>query len=222
MLAAVPLFFAGMGDRLELLGMKCLQVLGGFVVGYVGGLLLGVGFDRWVYRGKTPAGLKKTVGLVLGLLVALLVALMVFRFGDGGGQGGGTGPADGSGTAGAGEARDEKKAPPPKPADKPPPKVEPVKTPEVQADDVLIRVTFLGGEDVVGDKFYQLDGQRLTFDELKAAAARRKADAGTRKVFLIVQYPEKNRIADDSVNVTQVTDWAKYTLGVDVLTPGKR
>lgn len=208
MLAAVPLFFAEMGDRLELLAMKCLTVLGGFLAGNLAGRLGMWGFDRWVYKGETPAGLKQVVGVVVGIVVALLIALMIFRFGDGGGQGGGKGPADGPGTAGVAPS-DPKDAPPKEPDDRPPPKVEPVKTPEVKAEDVLVRVTFLGGADVVGDRFYQLDDQRLTFDELKAAVARRKADAGTKRVFLIAQFPEKNRIAEDSLNVSQVIDWAR-------------
>lgn len=223
MLAAVPLFFAEMGDRLELLAMKCLTVLGGFLAGNLAGRLGMWGFDRWVYKGTTPAGLKQTVGVVVGIVVALIIALLIFRFGDGGGTGGGRGPADGAGTAGAGDTKtDPKDAPPPKPEDKPPPKVEPVPTPEPKEADVPVRVTFLGGPDVVGDKFYLLDDRRLSFDELKAAVTKRKADAGTRKVFLIAQFPDKNRIADDSVNVTQVIEWARgLGLGV-VLASDKR
>ena len=211
MLAAVPLFMAEMGDRFEMLAMKCLTVLGGFLAGYVAGLAGGWGFDRWVYKGNTPAGLKRTVATILGLVVALLVALLIFRFGEGGGTGGGTGAAEGQGKTGAEQ--------PDRPAkkDEPPPKVEVVPTPEKGPGDVSVPVDFLGGADVTGDKFYRLGGERMSFDELKAALARRKADAGGKNVFLLVQFTQ-NRIADDSVNVTQVTEWAK-TAGFQVVFP---
>ncbi|MBX9623582.1 MAG: hypothetical protein K2X82_07190 [Gemmataceae bacterium] len=217
MFAAVPLFMAEMQDRLELLAMKCLTVLGGFLAGYVGGLLAGWGFDRWVYKGKTPGGLKRTAGTALGLVVALIIALMIFRFGDGGGTGGGTGADEGSGKAGPVSPAD---LPAAKKDERPPPKVEALPTPEKGPGDVSVPVTFLGGADVVGDKFYLLDGGRLTFDELKAVLAKRKAEAGGRNVFLLVQFPAANRIADDSVNVSQVTDWAKGA-GFQVVFPGR-
>jgi hypothetical protein len=216
MLAAVPLFFAEMGDRLELLAMKCLTVLGGFLAGYVGGRLGGWAFDRWGYRGTTPEGLKKVIATVTGLAVALLVALLIFRFGEGGGTGGGTGAGTGADAGGAVETGDRPAA---AEEEKPPPKVEVVPTPEKGPGDVSVPVDFLGGADVTGDKFYRLGGQRMSFDELKAALARRKAEAGGRNVFLLVQFTQ-NRIADDSVNVTQVTDWAKNA-GFQVVFPGR-
>lgn len=214
MFAAVPLFMAEMNDRLELLATKCLTVLGGFLAGYVAGRLGGWGFDRWVYKGKTPEGLKKTAATVLGLIVALIVALLIFRFGDGGGSGGGTGAGSGADTGGAVEPAVQPAA---KKDDKPPPKVESVPTPEKGPGDVSVAVDFLGGPEIVDDKFYRLGGDRLTFDGLQEALAKRKADAGGKNVFLLVQFTQ-NRIADDSVNVTQVTEWAK-TAGFQVVFP---
>ncbi|MBX9581023.1 MAG: hypothetical protein K2X87_12000 [Gemmataceae bacterium] len=214
MFAAVPLFFAEMGDRLELLAMKCLQVAGAFLLGYVLGLLAGHGFDRWVYKGKTPAGFKRTVGVITGLVLALIVALLIFVFGRGGGSGGGTGAGTGADAGGAVEKGEQ---PATKKEEKPPPKVEVVPTPEKGPGDVSVPVDFLGGADVTGDKFYRLGGERLSFDELKAALSKRKAEAGGKNVFLLVQFTQ-NRIADDSVNVTQVTDWAKNA-GFQVVFP---
>lgn len=216
MFAAVPLFMAEVQDRLELLAMKCLTVLGGFLAGYVAGRLGGWGFDRWVYKGKSPDGLKKTAGVILGLIVALIIALLIFRFGEGGGTGGGVGAGEGAGKAGAAAPADQPAA---KKDERPPPKVVAVPTPERGTGDVSVPVTFLGGPDVVGDKFYLLDGGRLTFDELKAALTKRKAEAGGRNVFLLVQFTQ-NRIADDSVNVSQVADWAKNA-GFQVVFPGR-
>jgi hypothetical protein len=222
-----PLFVSGMADKVAVIAVKCLAVAGGFLAGFVIGGVAAWAFDRWVFARKTPDFVKQAVRVLSGLAVAILVAMIVFGDGSGGGLFGGSG--DGTGTGTPQNTDSGKKSDTPAPSVKPPdpkvvpPKVDAVRTPEVKPTDVVIRVTFLGGADVTGDRFYQLDDDPApkTFEELKAAITKRK-ESEPRKVYLAVQFPARNRIAEDSVNVTQVTEWARNSMGIEVLWPGKK
>lgn len=221
MFAAVPLFMAEMSDRLELLAMKCLTVLGGFLAGYVAGRLGGWAFDRWVYKGTTPEGLKKTAGTVLGLVVALIVALLIFTFGEGGGSGGGSGAG-----AGSGKAAEQPAGTPVKEPDKPPAKVDPVEVKPSGADDPVVRVTFLGGDAVRADRYYLIDDGKdpKTLDEAKAEITARKKKAEPKSLVLYELYPADQRLAPppDNPSVSQLRDWANRDLGITVIRPGRK
>lgn len=227
--APTLLFLPGASEKVAALAIKCLAVAGAFMVGYVVGWLLAWGLDRWAFARKSPDPVKKAVRTLAGIATAILVALIVFGDGTGGGLFGGGGQAEGTGTGTAPSAETpgkEKKPAPPitQPTPKaPPPKVEPIKTPEVKPTDVVVRVTFLGGADVTGDRFYLLDEDPgpKTFAQVQEAVVKRIETAEGRKVYLAVQFPARNRIAEDSINVTQVTDWARNR-GIEVLWPGKR
>lgn len=226
MFAAVPLFVSGASERIAAFAIKCLAVGGAFLAGYVLGGVVAFAVNKWVFAEKTPDVVKKAVRFLAGLALAILVAMIVFGDGGGGGLFGGGADGSGKGTPDADNNSKDKgdKTPPSQPPTKDPPKVNvPNKTPEVKPTDVIIRVTFLGGPDVVGDRFYLLDDEPTakTFDELKAAIQKKK-EGETRKVYLAVQFPAKNRIAEDSINVTQVTDWVRNVVGIEVLWPGKK
>jgi hypothetical protein len=225
MVALVPLLGVGLMEKVAALAIKCLAVGGGFLAGYALGGAAAWALDKWVFAKKSPDALKKAFRLVTGVGLAIVVALVVFGEGSGGGLFGGgggdaTGKGKGSDTTDPTKTEKSTTSTPPDP-NVPKPKIDPVKTPEVKPTDVVIRVTFLGGSDVTGDRYYQLDDEPKTFDELKAAIAKRK-ESTTQKVYLAVQFPTKNRIAEDSLNVTQVTDWARNSMGIEVLWPGKR
>jgi hypothetical protein len=83
-------------EEIKRLFMNCLMVAGGYVAGYVLGMLAAIGFDKLVTHRQSPDGLHKVVRTLCGLIAAILVALLVFR-GGGGGNGTGTGPGNDSG-----------------------------------------------------------------------------------------------------------------------------
>ena len=67
----------------------CLTVVGGFLAGYVVGMLAGKAFDKLVVRRESPHGMHKVIRYTCALIVAIIVALIVFRSGDGGNGNGG-------------------------------------------------------------------------------------------------------------------------------------
>ena len=104
------------------------------------------------------------------------------------------------------------------------PKIDTAKSPELRSDDPKVRITFLGGDAVQGDRFYLIDDDAVpkSFAELKTLVQKRK-DAAAAPLTLIVLYPTDPRLRIDpnSINVTQVTSWAKG-LGIGVYEPGKK
>jgi len=204
-------------EKFAALAVKGLAVAGGFLAGYVAGGTVAWALDRWVFAHKTPDFVRKSIRLLAGVVVAVLVALVVFGDGTGGGLfGGGGATGDGTGKGGAADVPNKTNKPTPPDPKTPPAKIEPVPNPEIQADDVAIRVTFLGGDDAVNERYYAIDDKRMTFEELKDAITARKR-ATSQRVYLVLQFTEKNRVLDNSVNVTQVTEWAKNAHGIESL-----
>ena len=155
-------------DRIAALVVNSLAVGGGFLAGYALTLLATYLLDRWLTGGKSPVGLQRAVKMVGGVCGALLVLLLVFSAGGGGpGDGPGTTATTGTGS-GPGTSEVAAKATDPATPPKPP---EPPRTEEV------VRVTVLSGADVVGEKFYVVEGhaEKLTLDEVKRVLAERKA-----------------------------------------------
>jgi hypothetical protein len=216
MLAATPLFVAGVSDRLADLALNCLAVAGGYLAGHVLGGLVAWGLDRWVFARKSPDFVKKLAQVVCGIALAILVALIVF------GKGGGTGGGSGEGTGkGAGDPDGTPGKVDVKQADdkRPPVKVQPPKAADVEASTPQVRVTFLAGDAVRSapraedSKLYYIGDEPVlrTFAEVKAAVEAKKREAGGRQVLLVVLYPaDPTRAAPErSPNVTQVTEWAE-------------
>jgi hypothetical protein len=225
--ALVPLFVSGIADKAADLALNCLAVAGGYLVGFLFGAAVAWALDRWAFAHKTPEPVKKGIAILAGIAVAVLVALLVFGKGSGSGGGSGDGTGKNAGSPSDAPADAGKQAPPPRDTKTPPPKIEPTPSPRVEPDAPQIKVTFLGGDAVSsGERFYLIDEsgeKRHTFDEVKAAIEKKKQEAGSRQLILVVQYPSDPKLAADaqSRTVSQVKDWAK-SRGVDVIDPGKK
>ncbi len=172
-------------DHVASLAMNALAVGGGFLVGYGVTAVAAYFLDRRLTGGKSPEGMHKALRMLGGVAGAVLVALLVFRDGGGGpGDGPGTTAAPGAG-GGPGTTAVTTKAADPTPLVKPP---EPPRTEEV------VRVTVLSGADVVGEKFYVVEGraEKLTLDEAKRQLAQRKADTMKSLTVQVVLGPRAN------------------------------
>jgi len=200
--------------------LNCLAVAGGFVVGYLVGAILAWALDNWALNKKSPEVLKKSIRVLAGIALALLIAFLVFQGGSGGGWGGGNGPA---GPGSNGSANPERGAKTDPKQDVKPPNIDTPKMPELNPDDPRVRVTFLGGDAVQGDRFYLIDEEMSpkTIAEVKSTILKRK-EASSRPLTLIVQFPAdpKQRIDLNSLNVTLITSWAEMN-GIGVYKPGK-
>lgn len=210
-------------EQIAAFAVKCLAVAGGFLAGYVIGGIGAWALDKWAFAKKSPDVLKKTISFLCAVALALLIAFIVFGDGSGsgwlGGGGGPDGPGNNSNNPDSGQKSDPNA---PKPVDpKLQPKIDTQKPPEPTPD---IRITFLGGDAVQGERFYLIDDDAIpkSFLELKTIVQKRK-EVATGTLTLIVMYPTdpKQRIDPSSINVTQVTSWAEG-LGIDVLKRGKK
>lgn len=217
--AAMPMFAFPTADTIARFGLNCLAVGGGFLVGYFIGGATTWALDRWVFAQKAPDFLKKSIRIVSGIALALLVALFVFRDGMGGGGfgWGGSGQGEGKGTPSNpddGKKSDQKAQP--KSTEYKTPQTDGVNNPEVKPGDVFVRVRFLSDEAPDNKHLYRLDDSKpLTFDELQAAILTKKSEASGR-VFIVPEFPEKDPIARDSKNVTQVFSWVEKTPGLGI------
>ncbi len=169
-------------DRIAAMAMNALAVGGGFLAGYLATALAAYFLDRWLTGGKSPVGLHKTVRAIGGVCGAILVALLVFGDGTGTGRGDGPGTTPSTG-AGAGTTAVTTLAPDPATKDKPP---------EPPRSEEIVRVTVLSGVDVVGERFYVVEGEpaKRTLDEVKRELAARKA--GTLKTLVVEVVLAKN------------------------------
>ncbi len=196
---------------------NCLLIAGGFLVGYVLGGLLAWGIGRYALKMKDTSNLKAVGKPLCGAVVAIIIAMIVFTgkgkpIGDGG-DGKGTTVNDGNGKANPSNTNPDPKADP---------KINPPKV-EIKPADVTLRVTVLGGEDVLNERFYLLDDDRVpkTFSELKSAIAeRRSKEKG--KVVVAVLFPTKNALPREHPAVTQVAKWAAEDAGLDVVFPATK
>ena len=216
-----------LAGQLEGLAFRCLAVAGAALVGFLAGGLLAKLTGRLVFKMKKVPDTAVSAGKYTGgLIAAIIAALLLFTGGNGNGLfcgGGGAGDA-GKGTPAtdAGKAAPAKDDPVVKPKEKP---VTPA-APSSTSTETVVRVTFLGGDAVVSDKFYQLDdADPMTFRDLKDAVLARKAKlpAAAGKLRLDVAYPDdpKKSAAPQSLTVSQVTDWA-FDQGISVQRPGKK
>ncbi|WP_439621501.1 hypothetical protein [Gemmata sp.] len=209
-------FLEGAENALTELVYNLLLIAGGFLVGYVFGGVLAWAVGRYAFKRKDTYNFKAVGRPVGGAVLALIVALTVLTgrgkpIGDGG-DGKGTASTDPSGRTGPPVAPPDAKADP-----KAPSKV------EIKPADVTLRVTVLGGEDVVNERFYQLDDDRTprTFGDLKTAITeRRKGEKG--KVVVAILFPAKNALPREHPAVAQVAKWAAEDAGLDVVFPAVR
>jgi amino acid transporter len=195
-----------------------LLVAGGFLIGYLLGGVVGWALGKYVFRQKEPDLLHRASRIIGGATLALIVALIVFTgrgrpFGEGG---------DGRGSP----ANDAVPANTTPSNPDPSPKVEPSKItppPKITPGDVTIRVTVLGGEDVLNDRYYLIDDDHSpkTFAELKAAVLDRKSKEPG-KVMVAILFPARNALPRESLAVTQVSKWVNEEAKLDVIFPSNR
>jgi len=194
---------------------NCLLIAGGFLVGYILGGVIAWAIGRYAFKQKDTYNFKAVGRPVCGAILAVLVAMMVLT-GKGkpigeGGDGKGTTNNDGTGKGGV-----------PAPDLKLDPKASPPKI-DIKPADVTLRVTILGGEDVVNGHFYLLDDDRTpkTFDQLKGAITERRGrEKG--KVVLAMLFPTRNALPREHPAVTQVGRWASEDAGLDVVFPATK
>jgi hypothetical protein len=213
MTAALFAFLSDAKEALAEFANNCLLVAGGFLVGYLLGGGIGWALSKWVFRQKDADTLRRLGRPIGGVLLALIVAIIVFT-GKGkphgeGGDGKGTPSTDPNGNAAPSttnpDAKTDHKVTPPKI--------------DIKPADVIIRVTILGGEDVMNERFYLIDDDRSpkTFDELKSAITTMKGKEKG-KVTIAIVFPMKNRLPRVHIAVTQVEKWADES-GLDVVFP---
>ncbi|MCE9560490.1 MAG: hypothetical protein K8U57_00405 [Planctomycetes bacterium] len=207
-------FLTDAQDSFKELMHNVLLVAGGFLIGYVLGGLLAWAIGKYALKMKDTTNAKAVGRPVCGTIVALIIAMIVFTgkgkpIGDGG-DGKGTTNNDGNGKSSPVN---------PNPDTKVDPKISPPKI-DIKPADVTLRVTVLGGEDVLNERFYLLDDDRTpkTFTELKAAIAERRAKEKG-KVVVAMLFPVKNALPREHPAVTQVAKWAAEDAGLDVVFP---
>ncbi len=198
--------------------LNCLAVGGGFLGGMLLGKVSAKLFDKFIVGRKTPDGFHQVAMYLCGIIVAILVALMVF--GDGTGEGNGAGKGTGEGdskttntSSGAGTA-------PTTPTTKESPPIELVpKDPALPTE--LLKVTLLGGEDVVEERFYKLSdiNKALNFEEIKTEILQRKK-ASTKKMGLEIRLDPKNMLPREHIAVRRLENWARTEAEMSVLFPG--
>ncbi len=187
-----------------------LATAGGFLVGYIFVVIFGWMFDKFLLKRKSPQLLHKVCRLLGGLILAIIVALLVF--GGGGGEGNGTGDGKGNGKASpANGTSDPNAATDPKQISLKPPPVE-----------ERIRVTILGGSDVVDQKFYRIgdDDTARSFAEAKAAITKTKNES-TRSLGIEINFTSNNALPLDHPAVEQLKRWARETAGLTVTFPAE-
>ncbi|MFO0804785.1 MAG: hypothetical protein U0791_16885 [Gemmataceae bacterium] len=199
---------------------NCLAVVGAFIAGYIGGGVGGWAIDKWLFAKRSPDAAKKAIRVLCGLVLAVLVGFLVFGAGGGRGWFGGGGGSNGSDKSSDGVTNPSDS----KSDSQDPPKIDSPKVVEPKPDDPRIRVTFLGGDAVQADRFYMIDDDPVpkSFLDLKSIVLKRR-DATTAPLTLVVLFPTdpRQRIDPNSINVAQVTSWAK-TQGITITIPADK
>jgi hypothetical protein len=185
---------------LQMFLLKILAVVGGAAIGFFGAgwflNLVGRAFLR--RKGQLPAF---KIGRYLGM-IGLGVLVYLWAFGAGGGGFGGVGgwwPFGGKGATGTDPAlsggASEK------------PVAQPIEEKATPANTIQVR--FLGGKEVVDQRFYLLDQEKQarTWEELVAELKKRKQKDRRLKIIEIVLY--QGSIDRDNPAVTKLEDWAR-------------
>ncbi|HUR55141.1 MAG TPA: hypothetical protein VMZ71_13490 [Gemmataceae bacterium] len=215
------LFGVSFEAKLAAFGMKCLTVAGAFLAGWVLGLLLAMGLNRWLFKNKMPEPFKQVSKIVCALALAILVAVLIFGDGSGGGQFSGGG-ADGKAAGTATDLDKNKSGNPateaPKDDKKQPAPATPI---DSRPTEVTIRVTVLGGTDVRDEKFYLLDDDRSpkSLREVKDAVLARKAKETRKTVVAVLRSPPPNRVPLDHGSVTQLVTLVQNEAKLDITFP---
>ncbi|MGL6075890.1 MAG: hypothetical protein ACRC8S_17170 [Fimbriiglobus sp.] len=196
-------------DAIAQLFLNCLATAGGFLAGYVIGMVSTILFDRFATGGKSPQGLHRVIRMIFGVVFALLVAFIVF----GRGMGNGNGTGDGNGTTpstGTGSSASTSTTPSTNPL---PPIQEP------PTNEETIKVSVLSGADVKEEKFYLIEKDRTprSLDEVKNAVQQMKAKTTKKLAIEILLAPRTDR---QNSGVLDLQNYALHN-GMNVILPQK-
>src|SRR5205823_6090594 len=142
--------------------------------------------DRAVLHRKSPPLVHRTLRFLGGIALAILVAIIVFGHGQGwtlfGGGADGTGESDQNGTPQAISVAVEKPSS--------------TAIPSASASGEHIRITILGGTDVIAAKFYLIDDDTTprTLAEVKELLMKKK-EAAAIPPILEIQFTAKNTLS---------------------------
>jgi hypothetical protein len=189
-------------DQLALFAQRCLMVAGGFAAGYLLTWVAGVGFDKVVVKGTSPAFLHKWARVIGGLVVAFIVAFFVFRGGTGGGDG--TGSGDGTGPATNSTWQQTGKTPPTD------------KLPEVAVEAVAVKVGVFAGNAVERgtQKFFSVNGGGMV--ELGEVAAAVRQQKAANKAGVVIVYTLDDT-ANEGTQAFQILRAEAKALGVPMV-----
>lgn len=197
------------------LAIGCLAVVGGFLAGYVLGMLGAMAFDKLVVHRQSPPGLHKIIRYTCALIVAIIVGLLVFRSGGGNGNGGdGTGggakPGENSTGTGTEPTTANTSA---TPATKP--DVNPGKIQIVEA--VKVRIYFGNDVEANSEKYFQVNDEAAKTDlaGVKAAVKERKL-AAKGQVVIVYEFAPT---ASERTYAWAVLNGAKDSLDAPLLSP---
>ena len=202
------------------LAKGCLAVVGGFVVGYVFGMLAAYGFDKFIAKRESPHGLHKVVRYTFGLIIAIIVALFMFRSGSGGDGNGGEGTGGG---AKPGETTGTGTEPTSNGTGTPATKPDPTTPPKIQIVDAVIVKIFAGSDVEAGsEKYFQvgdesLDGKAIMVD-LGGAKDRVRERVKSAKGRIVVVY-EFAPSASDRTSGFSILHGAREQLGAPLVSP---
>lgn len=201
-------------ERLAQLVVNVMAIAGAFLIGQGATGIAAWLIDRWLTRGKSPAGLKKAARLSGGTTLALLAALVLFGHGVGWTIMGGGADGDENGTptgteSGKGEGSGIATPTPPQ-------ETTPTQHKGGTGNAERLRITLLGGADVRDERFYLIEGDPTpkTFAEVRAELATRKA-ASSAPLGLEIRFAPNNTLPTSHPAALRLTHLAQ-TNGVEV------
>jgi hypothetical protein len=202
----MPVLLGFTTERVTDFAVKGLAVAGAFVVGLALVGLIVYLLDHSLFGKKTPPLLKRVTRITGGLAAAILAALWLF--GNGGGTGGGSGNATGPAEGASPTATSPTSITVPALTPTPPP-------PDA---DAFLRITVLGGSDVMGEKFYKVDDDAVpkSIGEIDTIYKSRKMPDKKFAIVLILG----DRTDPDGFGVGQLRSWARRT-GLGIHEPAK-
>jgi hypothetical protein len=203
----IMLLFADLTQNVGNTVVNGLAVAGGAAVGYFGTWLLTWGLCRATIHKTPPKSVQKLLNVVGAIAGGLIVAALLFK-GGGSGWGSGSGWNLFGGSGKDGEQPVNSNPTYPGGPTNPTHPTQPIKP----DSSPVLRIRMLGGNDVKGDRFYQIvgDATARTLDELKPIVRERMqppgGQPGIRTVEIII---DPDSVARNHPAVKQLENFAR-------------